>query len=142
MPYICWNTQNCHLNGEYDHILHDSGIAKFATIRYMKWGQHNIVLGRSSLNNIDRSQFLKVLEIHQTTVVFFVITVYRSRCLFIIIIIILKIISNVYFCENTGTWIIHDPCQVAQIFEAARQAGLVSVEFTTGGEEIVLQLKR
>lgn len=66
-----------------------------------KWGQHNIVLGRSSLNNIDRSQFLKVLEIHQTTVVFFVITVYRSRCLFIIIIIILKIISNVYFFVRT-----------------------------------------
>lgn len=34
------------------------------------------------------------------------------------------------------------PNEVAQIFEAARQAGLVSVEFTTGGEEIVLQLKR
>ena len=35
------------------------------------------------------------------------------------------------------------PNEVAQIFEAARQAGLVSVEFTSnGGEEIVLQLKR
>lgn len=34
------------------------------------------------------------------------------------------------------------PNEVAPIFEAARQAGLVSVEFTTGGEEIVLQLKR
>ena len=123
MPYICWNTQNCHLNGEYDHILHDSGIAKFATIRYMKWGQHNIVLGRSSLNNIDRSQFLKVLEIHQTTVVFFVITVYRSRCLFIIIIIILKIISNVYFCENTGTWIIHDPMIPARWLKSLKPRG-------------------
>eukprot|EP00438_Fugacium_kawagutii_P000074 Skav220865 [mRNA] locus=scaffold193:274115:276402:+ [translate_table: standard] len=35
------------------------------------------------------------------------------------------------------------PNEVAQIFEAARQAGLGGVEFTTnGGEEIVLQLKR